>query len=132
MQVRRTGMKKQLQGAEAEQLMVQSSGYRRELWMAEHRAIPRGLFAMMHASERPSSPLAPMMRAVDEALLTARGFPLVDRSEITYSNQKIVVERTVVSVEKKEVAESALAIPRDYKDLTPKPAPASKKKKKKS
>jgi hypothetical protein len=127
MHVRRTGTKKQLQGVTAEQLAVKSSGYERELWMAEHPSIPRGLFAMMHASERPSSPLAPMMRAVDEALLTARGFPLVDRSEITYGNQKVIVERTVIAVEKKELAQTLLEVPRDYKDLTPKPAPAKKK-----
>jgi hypothetical protein len=129
LQVRRTGTKKPLQGVNAEQSVIEGKGYRRELWLAEHPAIPRGLFAMMHASERPSSPLAPMMRAVDEALVSTRGFPLVDRAEITYGNQKMVVERTVVSVEKKQVAENALTVPRDYKDLTPKPAPEKKKQK---
>jgi hypothetical protein len=127
--VRRTGTKKPLQGVNAEQSVIEGKGYRRELWLAEHPSIPRGLFAMMHASERPSSPLAPMMRAVDEALLSALGFPLVDRAEVTYGNQKMVVERTVLSIEKKPVAETALTVPRDYKDLTPKPAPAAKKKK---
>jgi hypothetical protein len=68
-----------------------------------------------------------MMRAVDEALLSARGFPLIDRAEITYGKQKMVVERTVTAIEKKQVAENALTVPRDYKDLTPKPAPAKKK-----
>ncbi len=128
--VRRTGTKKPLQGVNAEQSVIEGKGYRRELWLAEHPSIPRGLFAMMHASERPSSPLAPMMRNVDDALLSARGFPLVDRAEVTYGNQKMVVEQTVLSIEKKPVAENALTVPRDYKDLTPKPATAKKKKKK--
>lgn len=127
LQLRRTGTKKPLQGATAEQSVIEGKGYRRELWLAEHPAIPRGLFAMMHASERPSSPLAPMMRAVDEALLSTRGYPLLDRAEITYGNQKMVIERTVTSIEKKQVAENALTVPRDYKDLTPK-AGAGKKK----
>lgn len=126
--VRRTGTKKPLQGVNAEQSVIEGKGYRRELWLAEHPSIPDGLFAMMHASERPSSPLAPMMRTVDEALLSTRGFPLADRAEITYGNQKMVVERTVVSVEKKQVPENALTVPRDYKDLTPKPVAAKKKK----
>jgi hypothetical protein len=126
---RRTGTKKPLQGANAEQAVIEGSGYRRELWLAEHPAIPKGLFAMMHASERPSSPLAPMMRAVDDALLSTRGFPLADRAEITYGNQKMIVERTVTAVQQQQIAESALRVPRDYKDLTPKPAPAKKKKK---
>jgi hypothetical protein len=128
LQLRRTGTKKPLQGVNAEQSVIEGKGYRRELWLAEHPSIPRRLFAMMHASERPSSPLAPMMRPVDEALLSTRGYPLVDRAEITYGNQKMVVDRTVVSIEKKQVAETALTIPRDYKDLTPKPAPPAKKK----
>jgi hypothetical protein len=125
--VRRTGTKKPLQGVNAEQNVIEGRGYRRELWLAEHPSIPAGLFAMMHASERPSSPLAPMMRAVDEALLSARGFPLIDRAEITYGKQKMVVERTVTAIEKKQVADNTLTVPRDYKDLTPKPAPAKKK-----
>jgi hypothetical protein len=126
----RTGTKKPLQGVSAEQFVVQHGGYKRELWVAEHPSIPRGLFAMMQASERPASPLAPMMRGVDEALLATRGFPLVDRTEVAYGNQKMVIERAVVSIEQRDVAEAALAAPRGYEDVTPKPpAPAKKKKK---
>jgi hypothetical protein len=127
LQLRRTGAKKQLQAASAEQSVIEGKGYRRELWLSEHPSLPPGLFAMMHASERPSSPLAPMMRAVDEALLSTRGFPLVDRAEITYGNQKMVIERTVTSIAHQQVPENALAVPRDYKDLTPKPVAAKKK-----
>lgn len=125
----RTGTKKALQGVNAEQLVVQHGGYKRELWIGEHPSIPRELFAMMQASEKPASPLAPMMRGVEEALLTARGFPLVDRTEVAYGNQKMVIERAVVLVEQREVAEAALSVPRGYEDVTPKPAPAAKKKK---
>jgi len=120
--LRRTDESKAVAGANATRHVVESGAYRRELWMAEHPAIPRGLFAMMHASEVPSSPLAPMGRALDEALMTARGFPLVDRSEVPYDNGKLVVDRTVVSVAQREVPETMLQIPKGYKDLTPKPA----------
>jgi hypothetical protein len=120
-----TNTKKPLHGATATQNVIELNGYRRELWLAEHPAIPEGLFGMMQASERPSSPLAPMTRAADEALMTARGFPLVDRSEITYGNQKMVVERSVVSIQKQNVPQAAVALPQGYEDVTPKPAKPS-------
>ena len=121
LRLRTTDARKPLHGATATQNVIELNGYRRELWLAEHPAIPEGLFGMMQASERPTSPLAPMTRAVDEALMAARGFPLVDRSEITYGNQKMVVERSVVSIEKRNVPEKTVTLPRGYEDVTPKP-----------
>ncbi|HEX8254699.1 MAG TPA: hypothetical protein VF846_16265 [Thermoanaerobaculia bacterium] len=129
LRLRATSTTKPLHGVNATQSIIEHGGYRRELWLAEHPSIPKGLFAMIHASAPPSSPLAPMMRAVDEALLATSGFPMLDRSEITYGNQKMVIERAVVSIEQRSVAEGALAVPRDYEDITPKPAPPKKKKK---
>lgn len=126
--LRRMNETKAVAGANATRHAIEVGAYRRELWMAEHPAIPRGLFAMMHASEVPSSPLAPMARALDESLMTTRGFPLVDRSEVPLANQKLVVERTVISVVQRDVPESMLAIPKGYKDLTPKPPDTSAKK----
>ena len=120
----RTSERKTFLGANAQQVVIQSGAYRRELWLGEHPQIPRGLFAMMHASDTPSSPLAPMMRAVDEVLVRERGFPLSDRTEVPLGNDKLVVERTVTGIVQKEVPESLLALPRDYKDVTPKPKPA--------
>lgn len=115
-----TATKKPLHGTTATRNVIEGNGYRRELWLAEHPAIPDGLFGMMQASERTTSPLAPMMRAVDEALMATRGFPLVDRSEITYGDQKMVVERAVVSIQKRNVPAAAVALPKGYEDLTPK------------
>jgi len=120
----RTKERKTLLGANTEQVVIESGAYRRELWLGEHPQIPRGLFAMMHASDTPASPLAPMMRAVDEALLRERGFPLSDRTEVPLGNGKLVVERTVTGIVQREVPETLLALPRDYKDITPKPKPA--------
>jgi len=120
----RTKERKTFLGANAQQLVIESGAYRRELWLGEHPQIPRGLFAMMHASDTPSSPLAPMMRAVDEVLVRERGFPLSDRTEVPLGNDKLVVERTVTGIVQREVPETLLALPKDYKDLTPKPKPA--------
>lgn len=123
-----TGERKPLQNASAERNVIESGRYKRELWLAEHPAIPPGLFAMMHASESISSPLAPIMRAADEALLNAKGFPLVDHTEVPFGDAKMVVDRSVVSIAQQQVPETALALPKGYKDLTPKPAPGAKKK----
>ena len=119
---------KPMHGATARPVVIASGGYRRELWLAEHPAIPRGLFAMMHASDNPSSPLAPMMRAVDQALLAERGFPLADRTEVPVGNGRLVIDRTVTGIAQREVPQSLFAIPRDYEDVTPKPQPEAKKK----
>ncbi|HKR63728.1 MAG TPA: hypothetical protein VJZ00_08350 [Thermoanaerobaculia bacterium] len=113
--------RRMLQGVAAQQSIIQSGAYRRELWLAEHPSIPRGLFAMMHAAETPSSPLAPMMRAVDDALSTVQGFPLLDHSVVPYGNKKMVIERAVVSIAQQNVPAASIAIPAGYRDLT-KPA----------
>jgi len=112
----RTNETKPLHGATARAAVIESGTYRRELWLAEHPAIPRGLFAMMHVSDAPSSPLAPMMSAVDQALANERGFPLVDRATL---GGKVIVERTVTGIVQREVPDVLLALPKDYKDTTP-------------
>ena len=112
----RTNDTKALQGATARKAVIESGQYRRELWLAEHPAIPRGLFAMMYFSDTPLSPLAPMMAAVDQALASERGFPLVDRATL---HGEVLIERTITGVVQREVPESALALPKDYKDTTP-------------
>lgn len=116
----RSGAKKPLQGATAESLAIESGAYKRELWLAEHPAIPRGLFAMMYASDAPTQPLAPMMRDVDAALIAVRGFPLADRAEVPVAKDKMVVDRAVISIAQKDVPENVMSIPKGYRDLTPK------------
>ena len=122
------GATKQLVGVNAQQHLIESGAYRRELWLGQHRAIPDELFAMMLASDPPSSPLAPMMRDVDAALLSAKGFPLADRSEVPLGKgRSSVVERTVTGIAARQVPESMLAVPRDYRDVTPKPPSANRR-----
>lgn len=117
----RPGTKKPIQGVTADLLEIECGAYKRQLWLGEHPAIPRGLFAMMTASDPPTLPLAPMMRAVDEALINTRGFPLADHAEVPVSKDKVIVDRTVVGIATKDVPEALLAIPKGYRDVTPKP-----------
>ena len=128
-QFSRTKERRVLLGVNAEQSVIESGRYRRELWLAEHPAIPRELFAMMHLSEAPSSPLAAMTRAVDDAIAVMRGFPLADRISVPFGSGDLIVERTVTTIVRQDVPVAALTLPRDYEDLTAKPpAPAQKKK----
>lgn len=120
--VKRTGEKRPMQGATAEQVLIDVGGYRRELWLAEHPAIPDGLFAMMQASDGASSPLAPMMRAAGDVLTLTRAFPLLDHSEVTVGDKKRVTDRAVIGIAERNVSEAMLSAPRGYRDLTPKPA----------
>ncbi len=105
-----TGAKRVLLGVEAFEHLIRLGGYQRHLWIAKHRALPDDLFAMMQASTPRSSPLAGISRAADEALMTVQGFPLLDHAELSYGNKKMVVERSVVSIEVKDVPVSWLAI----------------------
>ena len=120
------GPRRTILNVDTQQAVIELGAYRRELWIGEHPSIPGGLFAMMLASDAPSSPLAPVMQRVDEELLRVRGFPLVDKAEVPIGKTRSVVERAVVSIASKQVAETTLAIPKDYRDLTPKPAPAKR------
>lgn len=112
-----------LLGVTARQSTIESGAYRRELWLAEHPAIPRGLFAMMHTAEVPSSPLAPMTRAVDDALGAVQGFPLLDHAEVPYGKKKMVIDRAVISVAQRDVPQTMIELPKGYRDLTVKPKP---------
>ena len=116
--IARTNERRTLQGVAAERMTIVSGRYERELWLAEHPSIPRDLFAMMHASETQSSPLAPMMRDVDRALVSARGFPLLDRTIVPAGKSELVVERAVVGIAERDVLESLLVIPKGYEDRT--------------
>lgn len=116
--IARTDERRSLQGTTARKVTIAAGEYERELWIAEHPAIPRSLFAMMVASEAPSSPLAPMMRDVDQALLAVRGFPLLDRTSVPLGKGELLVERTVVAISQRDVPESLLAIPKGYGEAT--------------
>jgi hypothetical protein len=126
--IKATGARRAIRNLSVEQTLIEAGDYRRELWLAEHTSIPRGLFAMMHASDVPSSPLAPMMRAADEVLTRTRGFPFIDRVELS---GKVLIERSVIDVSQGSVPPATLQLPRGYQDLTPKPAPPAAAKKKK-
>lgn len=109
---------KTLLGVPARLSVIELGDYRRELWLAEHPAVPRGLFAMMNAAETPSSPLAPMMRKADEALASIEGFPLLDHTEVPYGKKKFVVDRVVTSIAPRDVPATTITIPAGYRDLS--------------
>jgi len=104
------------------QLRIDVGNYRRDLKLAEQRAIPDDLFAMMQASDTFSSPLAPMMRSAYDALTGVRGFPERDHSEMPLGDKKLVIDRAVAGIAERNVPQALLRVPPGYRDLTPKPA----------
>lgn len=116
----KSGATKAIAGATAAEHVLAAGTYQRHLWLASHPRIPERLFAMMEASDPATSDLAPMMKPFRDHLPSLTGFPFADHTEVPYGNQKMVVDRVVVSVEEKNVAESLLTIPKNYKDVTPK------------
>ena len=112
-----TGAQKTLQGVAARQSVIRLGAYQRELWIASHPLIPEGLFAMQQASEPLSSPLAGVMRAADEALLSVKGFPFSDHAELPYENQKLVVDNVIVKIDQRDVPASWLTVRADYREL---------------
>ena len=116
-----TGAKRVLLGVEASEHLIRVGGYQRRLWIAKHPAVPNELYAMMQASAARTSPLAGLSRAADEALLSVQGFPLLDHAELPYGKKKMVVERSVVKIEQKDVPASWFEI----KAPAARPRPAS-------
>ena len=110
--------KKTLQGVPATQSVVKLGGYTHELWIGQHPLIPPRLYAMILASEPPSSPLVPVMKSVDEALMKVSGFPLAEHSELVFGNKKMTVDKQVVKIEQREVPQGWLNVRGDYKDVT--------------
>ncbi len=103
-QIISTGAKRIVQGVETTQLVMRLGGYQRELWIGNSASIPPNLFGMINAT--------------DEALSKIRGFPFVDHAELPYGNTKMVVDRTVVKIEQRDVPRSWLNVGADYKEIT--------------
>jgi hypothetical protein len=117
---RATGASRPILGVPASQIVVQQGGYQRQMWFARHPQIPEQLFAMMHVSDATFVPRRAVQQA-DAFLTSARGFPLVDHAEIPYGTSRMIVDRTVESVQQREVSASLLRIPKGYRDVSTAP-----------
>ena len=113
-----TGAARDILGISSRQSLIRLGGYQRELWFATHPAIPDELFSMMHASAETTTRLGAIVARADEELIAARGFPLLDRAEMPYGKNKMIVERQVVGIETKPVPAQMLTIPADYREIT--------------
>ena len=98
-----TGAKRIIQGVEVTQFVLRLGGYQRELWIGDPIAIPAKIFGMMNAA--------------DDQLSKLRGFPMIDHAELPYGNAKMVVDRSVVKIEQRNVPQSWLTVRGDYKEI---------------
>lgn len=95
-----TGRKRPLLGVEAEESLIQTGAYRRELWIAKHPAIPDRLYSMLQPIGAPP------------------GFPMLDRTEMPYGKaSKFSVERMVVAIGEKDVPQAMFEVPRRYRNV---------------
>ena len=113
-----TGARRDVLGLSATQSVVRLGGYQRELWFATHPRIPDELFSMMHASAEVSTRLGAIVARADEGLIAARGFPLLDRAEMPFGANRMIVERAVIGIEQKNVPVAMLRIPDGYREVT--------------
>lgn len=120
-----TAERRDILGVPATKSIIKLGGYQRAIWFGSPSLIPQQLFSLMQASRAPG-PDAPVSKRIDDALLSVRGFPLADHAELPYANTKIVVDRDVVSIERKNVAASLLDIPDSYREVKPAARPAPK------
>jgi hypothetical protein len=96
-----TGAKRVMFGVQASQYLIRMGGYQRELWIGAPPSVPEQLFGMMNAEFE-----------------SLRGFPLVDHAELPYGTSKLVIDRSVMKIEQKDVPLSLLNIGNDYKKIT--------------
>jgi hypothetical protein len=96
-----TGTKRPILGVEAAQYLIRLGGYQRELWIGAPPQIPPNLFGMINS---------------EFAMLP--GFPLLDHAEMPYGKTKMILDRSVVKIEQRNVPQSSLDIPPDYKEIT--------------
>ncbi|HYS55692.1 MAG TPA: hypothetical protein VER58_18175 [Thermoanaerobaculia bacterium] len=100
-QIIATGAKKPILGVEATQYVIRLGAFQRELWMGSPQQIPQNLYGM-----------------VDNNFAKIPGFPLVDHAELPYGTTKLVVDRTVLKIEQRDVPQDSLTIPSDYQEVT--------------
>jgi hypothetical protein len=114
----RTGVTRTVAGVPTTQVIVRAGGYEREMWIGQPQNVPAGLFAAFFATEPADGKYEPIMREVDDALLDLRGFPMTDHAELPYGESKLVVDRNVVRIERKNVPQSLLQVDSTYREIT--------------
>ncbi len=112
-----TGEQQTVLGTPARQAVVRMGNYERELWFGTHPKIPANLFALMLASDRRPTAFGQIAKQLDEGLLAARGFPLLDHAELPYGKEMMVVDRNVVGIDERNVPTTLLQIPTGYEQI---------------
>lgn len=106
-------------GIPARRVVLELGGYMRELWLSEEPIAGPLFLRMLIASEPISEPWAGVMRDAQHALMNAQGFPVVDRSRLSWDDGELLFQRRLVKIQKREVPAEWVTIPPDYKDVNP-------------
>ncbi|HEY0593752.1 MAG TPA: hypothetical protein VGF40_18415 [Thermoanaerobaculia bacterium] len=109
---------REIGGVPARRMVFEMGGYRRELWLSQEPLAGPLFLRMFVASEPLSEPWAGVMRDAQRALMNAQGFPVVDRSRLTWEGGELLFERQLVRIQKRDVPAEWVTIPADYRDVT--------------
>jgi hypothetical protein len=112
-----TGQTKTINGVAARQLTLTLGAYHRDIWLSTDSLTPEPLFPIIFATEPVAAPYASTYRDVLGRLSTVKGFPVLDRSEMPFRDKMMTVEKTVTSIQQKDVPESLFAIPDDFREV---------------
>jgi hypothetical protein len=108
-------------GYTASGYVVTSGAYRREMWLS-HRTIIAPEFLTLYIASMPlAEDYAGVMSTPLFELTRLQGFPVHERSEMTVRDRQMIIERTLVRVEERDVPAPWFEIPPDYRDLEPPP-----------
>lgn len=121
-----SGARRNIAGVAAAEWVLRIGGYERHLWIGRHPLIPDDLFAMMEASDITPSAMAGLTRPAQEMFLKTPGFPMADRADLHYDKRQMVADRSVTSIEQRDIPLSWLTVPAAYRPaVTTATSPAS-------
>ena len=122
--LKRTGKTAEYGGVRTEEYLIQLGGYRRSLAIGSISGVPANLFPLFVASESMEDERAGVMAGVFPQLLSFKGFPVHDRSELPYGKGMLIIDKRLLSVTDEEVPAAWFEIPKEFEQTGVK-APAA-------
>jgi len=108
---------------QARRITIAAGPYQRSLWISAKSLSPEPLLSLILFSEPLSTPYAAMLRDTSTVYENIRGMPVLDRSQMSWNGQQLMIQRVLESVMSRRVPASWFLVPDGYRNLT---APAVK------
>ncbi len=111
-----TGESRVIAGYPARRIEIELGDYRREIWFSDASVIDPEFYRIYLASAAVDSVGVPAMEAIDRAFADRPGLPLLDKSELLWGEERLEVERRVVSIDRRMIDERLLEVPEGYEE----------------